>query len=91
MQRDNSFEKTLMLGKTEDKRRKGWQRMRWLDKITNSMDEFEQTLGDSGEQRSLACYHPWGLNESDRTLDWTTTITQAQDDPPHSLDLCYAP
>ena len=38
MQRANSLEKTLMLGKTEDKRRKGTQRMRWLDGITDSMD-----------------------------------------------------
>ena len=38
MQRDDSFEKTLMLGKIEDKRRRGRQRMRWLDGITDSMD-----------------------------------------------------
>ena len=38
MRRANSFEKTLMLGKIEDRRRKGWQRMRWLDGITVSMD-----------------------------------------------------
>ena len=37
MQRANSFEKTLMMGKIEGKRRRGWQRMRWLDGITNSM------------------------------------------------------
>ena len=37
MQRANSLEKTLMLGNIEDKRR-GWQRMRWLDSITDSMD-----------------------------------------------------
>ena len=38
MQRMDSFEKTLMLGKIEDKGRRGWQRMRWLDDITDSMD-----------------------------------------------------
>ena len=38
MRRTDSFEKTLMLGKTEDQRRRGWQRMIWLDSITDSMD-----------------------------------------------------
>ena len=38
MQRADSLEKTLMLGKTEGKRRRGWLRMRWLDGITNLMD-----------------------------------------------------
>ena len=38
MQRADSFEKTQMLGKIEGRKRMGWQRMRWLDSITNSMD-----------------------------------------------------
>ena len=38
MQRNDSLENTLMLGKIEGRRRKGWQRMRWLDGITNLMD-----------------------------------------------------
>ena len=38
MQRINSLEKTLLLGKIEGKRRRGWQRMRWLDGIADSMD-----------------------------------------------------
>ena len=38
MQRADSLEKTLMLGKIEGKRRRGWQRIRWLDSLTDSMD-----------------------------------------------------
>ena len=38
MRRADSLEKTLMLGKTESRRRRGWQRMRWLDGVTDSMD-----------------------------------------------------
>ena len=46
------IEKTLMLGKIEGRRRRGWQKMKWLDGITNSVGHgFEQTLGDSGGQR----------------------------------------
>ena len=52
-----------MLGKIEGGRRRGRQRMRWLDGITNS--EFEQALGDGEGQGSLACCSPWALKESD--------------------------
>ena len=45
MRKADSFEKTLMLGKTDGRRRRGWQRMRWLDGITDSMD---MGLVDSG-------------------------------------------
>ena len=57
--RVNLQEKALMLGKTECRRRRGQQRMRWLDSITDNRHKFEQTLEDSGGQRILACYNPW--------------------------------
>ena len=50
--------KTLMLGKIEGKRRRGQQRMRWLDNMTDSMDMTLSKLRKSGGQRSLACYSP---------------------------------
>ena len=59
MQRTDSLEKTLMLGKTEGKRRRGQQRIRWLDGITDSMDmSLSNEVGDG--QGGLACCGPWG-------------------------------
>ena len=75
MQRADSLEKTLMLGTTEGRRRRGGQRMRRLDGITDSMDmNFEQTPRDGEEQGSLTCYSPWGRKESTWLSDWTTTM-----------------
>ena len=57
-----------MLGKTEGRRRRGQQRMRWLDGITDLMEiEFEQALGVGDGQGGLACCRPWGRKESDTT------------------------
>ena len=67
MQRADSLEKTLMLRKTEGRRRRGRQRTRWLDGITDSMDMSEQTPGDSEGQGSLACCSPRDHKESDTT------------------------
>ena len=60
MRRADSLKKTLMLGKIEDRRRRGQQRMRWLASITDSGHEYEQTPGDGEGQGSLACCSPWG-------------------------------
>ena len=66
MQRADSLEKTLMLGKIEGRRRRGQQRMRWLDGKLNG-DEFEQILGDNEGQGSLVCCSPWGHKEPNMT------------------------
>ena len=67
MQRTDSLEKTVMLGKIEVMRIKAQQRMRWLDGITDSMDVGLNKLGDGEGQGRLACCSPWGRKESDRT------------------------
>ena len=68
MRRTDSLENTLMLRKTEGRRRRGRQRMRRLDGITDSMDtEFEQAPGVGDGQGSLVCCSPWGRKESDET------------------------
>ena len=68
MQRADSFEKSLMLGKIEGRKRRGQQEMRWLDGITNSMD---MSLGELQElvmyKGGLACCDSWGRKESDMT------------------------
>ena len=58
-----------MLGKIEGKRRRGRQRMRWLDGITDSINghDFEQIQGDSEGQVSLVCCSLWGHKESGTT------------------------
>ena len=69
MQRVDLLEKTLMLGKIEGRRRRGQQRMRWLDGYTNSMDVSLSKLRHmvKARQGSLACCDSWGRKESDTT------------------------
>ena len=74
MQRTDSFEKALMLGKIEGRGRRGWQRMRWLDGIIDWMDMSLSKLRGVGDwQGSLVCCSPWGHKESDtaKQLNWT--------------------
>ena len=72
MQRTDSLEKTLMLGKTEGKRRRQEDEMvGWHHQLDGH--EFEQALGVGGGQEGLACCSPWGCKELDMTeqLNWT--------------------
>ena len=74
MWRANSLEKTLMLGKTEGKRRRGQQRMRWLDSITDSTDMNLSKLRDMVEYREAWRAAAHGVRKSWTQLsDWTTT------------------
>ena len=80
MRRADSFEKTLILGKIEGRRRRGWQRMRWLDGITDSMDMNLSKLREMIKDREAGVLPSMGGKKSD-TTEWLNNKRSSRELP----------
>ena len=91
MQRTDSFEKTLLLGKIEGGRRRGWQRMRWLHGITDSMDMSLSKLQELVKDTEAWCAAVHGVTKSWTQLSDWTVLTNMQGFPSYFVLSSFYP